>query len=288
MPACPRSPEPTASHRRLLPVYLQFSLRTRLAVRAVVVFLSRRKNQSILGNRARKAGVLVVAIFLACPTFAANESREQKRLEACGQVFKEIMDIPDGIPKDLLNKAERVIVIPSVLKFAIGVGGDFGRGAITCRTGEHFTGRWNAPALFALEGANIGFQLGGQATDFVLLVMNPKGANSITSSKVKLGADASAAAGPKDRAAAADTDIVMRAEILSYSRSRGLFAGVSLEGSTLRSDGSANNKLYGRSLSAKEIVRQGKVSVPASGRELVALLDKVSPKNQSDPKSLKD
>src|SRR5690242_14901078 len=127
----------------------------------------------------RKACVLAVAMFLACPTFAANESREQKRLEACGQVFKEIMDIPDGIPKDLLNKAECVIVIPSVLKFAFGIGGDFGRGAIACRTGDQFTGRWSAPAMFALEGANIGFQLGGQATDFVLLVMNPKGANSI-------------------------------------------------------------------------------------------------------------
>ncbi len=196
----------------------------------------------------RKVGVFVIAIFLACPTFAANESREQKRLEACGQVFKEIMDIPD----------------------------------------QHFTGHWSAPALFALEGANIGLQLGGQATDFVLLVMNPKGANSILSSKVKLGADASAAAGPKGRTAAADTDIVMRAEVLSYSRSRGLFAGISLEGSTLRSDGSANKKLYGRSLSAKEIVREGKVGVPGSGRELISLLDKKSPKNESDPVSLKE
>jgi lipid-binding SYLF domain-containing protein len=236
----------------------------------------------------RKTIVLVVASFLACPTFAASETREQKRLEACGQVFKEIMNVPDGIPKDLLNKAECVIVIPSVLKFAIGIGGDFGRGAITCRTGEHFTGHWSAPALFALEGANIGFQLGGQATDFVLLVMNPRGANSIMSSKVKLGADAAAAAGPKGRTAAADTDIVMRAEVLTYSRSRGLFAGVSLEGSSLRSDGSANRKLYGRDLSAKEIVRQGKVGIPASGRELVALLDKQSPKNESDPVSLKE
>ena len=236
----------------------------------------------------RKTIVIVVASFLACPTFAASETREQKRLKACGQVFKEIMNIPDGIPKDLLNKAECVIVIPSVLKFAIGVGGDFGRGAITCRTGEHFTGRWSAPALFALEGANIGFQLGGQATDFVLLVMNPKGANSIMSSKVKLGADAAAAAGPKGRTAAADTDIVMRAEVLTYSRSRGLFAGISLEGSTLRSDGSANKKLYGRDLSAKEIVRQGKVGIPSSGRELVALLDKRSPRNESDPVSLKE
>ena len=213
----------------------------------------------------RKISVLVFAILLACPTFAANENREQKRLETCGQVFKEIMNIPDGIPKDLLNKAECVIVIPSVLKFAIGIGGDFGRGAITCRTGEHFTGRWSAPALFALEGAN-----------------------SIMSSKVKLGADASAAAGPKGRTAAADTDIVMRAEVLTYSRSRGLFAGISLEGSTLRSDGSANRKLYGRDLSAKEIVRQGKVGIPASGRELISLLDKQSPKNESDPVSLKE
>jgi len=236
----------------------------------------------------RRVSVFVMAIFLTCPTFAADESREQKRLEACGQVFKEIMDIPDGLPKDLLNKAECVIVIPSVLKFAFGVGGDFGRGAITCRTGQHFSGPWSAPALFALEGANIGFQLGGQATDFVLLVMNPRGANSILSSKVKLGGEASAAAGPKGRSAAADTDIIMRAEILSYSRSRGLFAGISLEGSTLRSDGSANRKLYGRSLTAKEIVREGKAGVPACGRELVSLLNKQSPKNDSDPVSLRE
>ncbi|HXJ14025.1 MAG TPA: lipid-binding SYLF domain-containing protein [Candidatus Limnocylindrales bacterium] len=235
-----------------------------------------------------KASALILTIVLACPAIAAEKTHEQKRLEASGQVFKEIMDIPDGIPKDLLNKAECVIVIPSVLKFAFGVGGDFGRGAITCRTGQHFTGHWSAPALFALEGANIGFQLGGEATDFVLLVMNPKGANSILSSKVKLGADASAAAGPKGRTAAADTDVVMKAEVLTYSRSRGLFAGISLEGSTLRSDGSANKKLYGRELSAKQIVREGKVGVPASGRELVNLLNKLSPKNQSDPVSLKE
>ena len=236
----------------------------------------------------RKLWVSVMALFLGCPTFASEQSREQKRLSTCGQVFKEIMDIPDGIPKDLLNKAECVIVIPTVGKFAFGVGGDFGRGAITCRTGQHFTGKWSAPALFALEGANIGFQIGGEATDYVLLIMNPKGANSILSSKVKLGADASAAAGPKGRTAAADTDIVMRAEVLSYSRARGLFAGVSLEGSTLRSDGSANRKLYGRSLSAKEIVREGKVGVPAAGSEWVSLLDKTSPKNESDPVSLKE
>jgi lipid-binding SYLF domain-containing protein len=237
----------------------------------------------------RRAFVLGLTLLFTCSTFGANEeTREQKRLEACGEVFKEILNIPDGIPKELLNKAECVIVIPTVLKFAIGVGGSFGRGAITCRTGEHFTGPWSAPALFAVEGGNIGFQLGGEATDFVLLVMNPRGAESILSSKVKLGADASAAAGPKGRTAAADTDIVMKAEVLSYSRSRGLFAGISLEGSTLRSDGSANHNLYGKDLSAKEIVREGKVSIPASARELVALLNKTSPKNQSDPKSLSE
>jgi lipid-binding SYLF domain-containing protein len=231
---------------------------------------------------------VTLALVLVVPSFAADQTREQKRLEACGQVFKEILNIPDGIPKELLNKAECVIVIPSVLKFAIGVGGDFGRGAITCRTGEHFTGPWSAPALFALEGGNFGIQLGGTATDFVLLVMNPRGANSILSSKVKLGADAAAAAGPKGRTAAADTDIVMRAEVLSYSRARGLFAGISLEGSTLRSDGSANRKMYGRDLSAKEIVRQGKVGVPGSARQLISLLNKTSPKNRSDPKSLQE
>ncbi len=230
---------------------------------------------------------LVIALSLAFPVFAVDKSKERKRLEACGQVLKEILDIPDGIPKELLNKAECVIVIPSVLKFAIGIGGDYGRGAITCRSGQHFTGPWSAPALFALEGGNIGFQLGGQATDFVLLVMNPKGANSILSSKVKLGADASAAAGPKGRAAAADTDIVMKAEVLSYSRSRGLFAGISLEGSTLRSDNRANRKLYGRELSAKNIVRQGEARVPASGQTMIALLDRQSPKNLSDPRSLR-
>jgi lipid-binding SYLF domain-containing protein len=157
---------------------------------------------------------------------------------------------------------------------------------MVCRSGEHYKGKWGAPALYALEGVSIGFQLGGQATDFVLLVMNPKGAESLLYSKVKLGADASAAAGPKGRTAEGATDIVMKAEILSYSRNKGLFAGVSLEGSTLRSDGGANEKLYGKKLTAKEIIRGGKVGVPACANELVALLDKKSPVNKSEPKSL--
>jgi SH3 domain-containing YSC84-like protein 1 len=233
----------------------------------------------------RLSALVLAVALLWTPAFSASE-KEQDRLKEAGDVMKEILNIPDNIPTDLLDRAECVIVMPSVKKFAIGVGGSYGRGAMTCRTGQHFTGRWSAPAMYALEGGNIGFQLGGEATDFVLLVMNPKGAESLMKSKVKLGGDASAAAGPKGRAAAADTDAFMRAEILTYSRSRGLFAGISLEGSTLRQDGRANEKLYGRKLTAKEIVRESKVGVPSSGHELVALLDQHSPRNKSDKKSL--
>lgn len=226
---------------------------------------------------------------LACVSAAATNSNktEVERLQNCAEVLKEILDIPDNIPTDLLNDAECVIIFPSVKKFAMGIGGSYGRGAIICRSGQHFTGPWGPPAMFALEGANIGFQLGGQATDFVLLVINPKGAESVLKSKVKLGGDASAAAGPKGRAAGLQTDIVLKAEILTYSRSRGLFAGVSLEGSTLRQDNGANENLYGRKLTAEEIVRQHKVGTPAAGQKLVALLNKQSPKNLSDPKTLK-
>jgi lipid-binding SYLF domain-containing protein len=157
---------------------------------------------------------------------------------------------------------------------------------MTCRTGEHYTGPWSAPTMMAIEGGSFGLQIGGQATDFVLLVMNPRGANAILASKVKLGADASAAAGPKGRTAEANTDATMRAEILTYSRARGLFAGVSLEGSTLRPDKDANRTVYRRDVSARDIVLHGKVPVPAAAQQLVSLLNKKSPKNLSDPKSL--
>jgi len=229
---------------------------------------------------------LAVALLLFSAALFAGDKREEERVRACGEVLQEVLDIPENIPPDLLNKAECVVVVPGTKKFAIGVGGSFGRGAMSCRTAPHYTGPWSAPALYALEGANIGFQLGGEETDFVLLVVNPKGAESLLKSKVKLGADAAAAAGPKGRDAAAATDVLMRAEILSYSRSRGLFAGISLEGSTLRPDNSANHKLYGRQLSARAIV-SGKVAVPPAGEEMVATLRKHSPKNLSDPKSLR-
>ena len=229
---------------------------------------------------------LVVVLISSLGAFAANDEHEEDRVKDAGEVLKEILNIPDDIPQDLLDKAECVVVLPSVKKGAFGIGGSYGRGVMICRTGEHYKGKWGAPALYALEGVSIGFQLGGQATDFVLLVMNPRGAKSLLSSKVKLGADASAAAGPKGRTAEGATDIVMQAEILSYSRNKGLFAGVSLEGSTLRSDGSANQKLYGKELTAKEIIRDGKVGTPGAAHELVSLLDSKSPVNKSDPKSL--
>jgi lipid-binding SYLF domain-containing protein len=224
--------------------------------------------------------------LLALPAMTA-ETKESDRLDNCGTVLKEILDIPDDIPSDLLDKAECVIIIPSVLKFAMGISGSYGKGAMTCRTGEHFTGPWSAPAMMRLEGGGIGFQLGGQATDFVILVMNPRGAKSLLKSKVKLGADAAAAAGPKGRDAAASSDITMRAEMLTYSRSRGLFAGVSLEGSTLRQDNRANQDIYGKKISAEDVIRKGAAAVPPSGQHMIALLNKKSPKNLSDPESLK-
>ena len=235
----------------------------------------------------RRITAFLLTILLAAPALAANDEKEQERVKDAGEVLKEILNIPDDIPQDLLDKAECLVILPSVKKGAFGIGGSYGRGVMICRNGEHYTGKWGAPALYALEGISIGFQLGGQATDLVLLVMNPKGARSLLTSKVKLGADASAAAGPKGRTAEGATDVVMNAEILSYSRNKGLFAGVSLERSTLRSDGSANEKLYGKKLTAKEIIRGGRVGIPASAHQLVSLLDSKSPTNKSEPKSLK-
>ena len=221
----------------------------------------------------------VLIALLALSTTLAAQGKEEDRLRACATVVKEILDMPD-VPGDMLNKAECVIVFPGVKKFAVGVGGSYGRGAMTCRTGDGFNGPWSAPALMALEGGSVGFQIGGQETDYVLLVMNERGATSVLSSKVKLGADASAAAGPKGRTAGAATDAVMQAEILTYSRSRGLFAGVSLEGSTLRVDGDANELVYGSRLASRDIVK-GSVAVPSAAKLMVDTLNARSPHNLS-------
>jgi lipid-binding SYLF domain-containing protein len=229
----------------------------------------------------------VLALAMIGLPLPAEDKKEAERLENCGTVLKEILDIPDNIPQDLLDKSECVVVYPSVLKAAFVIGGSYGRGAMTCRTGEHYTGPWSAPTMMALEGGSIGFQIGGQATDFVLLVMNARGAHSILSSKVKLGADASVAAGPKGRDAAASTDVTMRAEVLSYSRARGLFAGISLEGSTVRPDHDANERVYGKKLEAESIIFKGAVAVPPPAQTMIAYLNQKSPKNLSESGSNK-
>jgi lipid-binding SYLF domain-containing protein len=229
-----------------------------------------------------------MALVMIAPPLLASDKKEAERLENCGTVIKEIMDIPDDIPQDLIDRAECIIVYPSVLKAAFVIGGSYGRGAMTCRSGEHFTGPWSAPSMMALEGGSIGFQIGGQATDFVLLVMNPRGARAILKSKVKLGADASVAGGPKGRTANASTDATLRAEVLSYSRARGLFAGISLEGSTVRPDDDANERVYGKNVAADDIIFKGAVAVPPPAQQLISYLNRKSPKNTSDPNSLKE
>lgn len=229
----------------------------------------------------RKSVILPLLLALSLPLALSAQKTEDRRLSESYTVLKEILSTPETIPSDLLHKSYCVVVFPSVKKAAFGIGGSYGRGVITCRTGDNYSGPWSAPSMFALEGLSFGFQIGGQATDFVLLVMNERGAKSVMSSKVKLGADASIAAGPVGRTAEASTDVVLKAEILSYSRSRGIFAGISLAGSTLRSDGDANKAVYGKQLSAADIVHNRKVGIPAAARPLISLLNKVSPRHRT-------
>jgi len=228
--------------------------------------------------------VIVALLGTAATAVGQEDKKEAERLGEAAKALQEILAMPDGLPQSLLDKSECVVVFPGVKKAAIGIGGSYGRGAMTCRSGATHTGPWSAPAMYALEGASIGFQLGGSESDFVMLVMNDKGATSVLNSKVKLGADAAIAAGPKGREAEAATDVVLKAEILSYSRSKGAFAGVSLEGSTLRSDGDANKNLYGKELNAEQIITGNTVQTPPAGKPLVEALNKKSPKNLSENK----
>jgi lipid-binding SYLF domain-containing protein len=221
--------------------------------------------------------------FMVCAVSLGAQDKEESRLENAGIVMEEILDIPDGIPQDLLDKAACVIVVPSMTKVAIGIGGSYGRGAMVCRTGASFAGPWGAPAMYALDGGSVGFQLGGQSTDLVLLVMNNRGVEALLSSKVKLGANVSAAAGPKGRDASASTDVTLRAEMLSYSRARGLFAGVSLEGTSLRPDDDASAEIYGHKITAREIVSGTRTTVPASGRRLIDVLQKKAARPSPTP-----
>ena len=224
--------------------------------------------------------LLILAPFFTEVASAADQAKDDDRLRNCGTVLKEILDVPDDIPQDLLDKADCVVVFPSVLKAAFIVGASYGRGAMSCRRGEDFRGPWGAPTMMALEGGSFGFQIGGQATDFVLLVMNERGASGILASKVKLGGDASAAAGPVGRDASAETDATLRAEILTYSRARGLFAGVSLEGSTIRPDNNDNRRVYGKEIPARRIVLSGKVPPPPAARQMISTLDAKTPKHR--------
>ena len=244
------------------------------------------RSGSHFGRFVMKRSILIALgiLTLASVTFANEEDRqkrEQDRLQNADLVMQEILKVPDNIPQGLLDRARCVIVMPSVLKAAFVIGGSYGRGAMVCRTGKNFSGPWGAPAMYALEGGSVGFQIGGEATDFVFLVMNDRGADSLLHSDVRLGADASAAAGPVGRSASADTDAYMRSEILSYSRARGAFAGVSLEGSTLRPDSGANRALYGRSISAAEIIGGSEVRAPSNADDLTAVLQKASPQLKS-------
>jgi SH3 domain-containing YSC84-like protein 1 len=224
---------------------------------------------------------IATGFLLAVVLPAAAQKKEEERVENAGKVMKEILNAPDSIPQSVLDQADCIVVLPSVVKFALGIGGSYGRGVMTCRSGKDFKGKWGAPTMMALEGASVGLQLGGEATDFVLLLMNSRSASSILSSKVKLGGNASAAAGPVGRTASAETDVAMQAEILTYSRARGLFGGVSLAGSTLRPDNDANKHLYGKEMSAKDIVMGDAPPMPPSAETLIARLDKASPVNKS-------
>ncbi|HEX4641838.1 MAG TPA: lipid-binding SYLF domain-containing protein [Candidatus Acidoferrales bacterium] len=228
-----------------------------------------------------KVLLAVLLVSTAAPAAEREKDKINDRLQNSGTVLDEILNIPDNIPQDLLDKAKCVVVIPSVLKAAFIVGGSYGRGTMLCRSGKNLTGSWGAPAMFVLEGGSVGFQIGGEATDFVLLIMNDHGANSLLHSKVKIGADVSAAAGPVGRTAEANTDAYLRAEILTYSRARGLFAGVSLEGASLRPDEEGNDALYGRKVSASEIVMGPSPATPSSAQKLVSLLEKASPTSRA-------
>jgi lipid-binding SYLF domain-containing protein len=234
-------------------------------------------------NMKKKLTSLVATlVLLACtPAWAVDKQKDEDRLTKSGTVLNEILDIPDNIPRALLDKAECVVVFPSVLKAAFIFGASYGRGSMTCRSGKDFDGPWGAPTMMALEGGSFGLQLGGEATDFVLLIMNDRGANAVLSSKVKLGGDASAVAGPVGREASAETDLTMRAEILSYSRARGLFAGISLAGSTIRPDNGANEKIYGRRIPAKDIALSGTIQAPPSANKLLSTLNARTPQHKS-------
>jgi len=229
--------------------------------------------------------IVVLCLISRSTAIAADNEKEQERVKESGNVMTELLNSESGVPISVLNKAECVIVIPSLKKAGFIIAGEYGRGVMTCRGGENFTGPWSAPTMMQSTGGSVGFQAGGQSTDLVILVMNDKGARALMNGKAKLGADASVAAGPVGREAEASTNAAMSAEMLSYSRAQGVFGGVSLSGTTLGPDDDANEKLYGKKVTAKEIISGGAGPAPASAKELLAVLTAKSPKSESKGKS---
>jgi lipid-binding SYLF domain-containing protein len=218
----------------------------------------------------------LATLVLAAPVAAHAQVRETQRLATCRGVLEAIATMPEGIPRDLLDRAQCVAVVPGVKKLALGVGGRYGRGAVTCRK-DGGRGPWGPPAMIEMGGPSVGLQIGGQSSDYVFLIMNPKGIDHLLRSKFTLGADASVAAGPKGRSAEAATDLQLHAEILTYSRSQGLFAGVSLEGAVVKQDRNANAQVYGEPVEARDVLLKPARRVPAAARELIDLLRELSP-----------
>jgi len=237
--------------------------------------------QIFMKKRTVVLPMVVLCLVITNIAIAEDNATEQERVKESGNVIKELANSSSGIPIGLLQKAECVIVLPSVKKAGFIVGASYGRGVMTCRGGANFNGPWSAPTMMQSSGGSFGLQAGGQATDFVVLVMNDKGARALMKGKAKLGADASIAAGPVGRNAEASTNAAMSAEMLSYSRAQGVFAGVSLSGASLGPDGGANEKLYGKKVDAAQIIDGSAGPAPASAKELLEVLTQKSPGNVS-------
>ena len=217
---------------------------------------------------------LALCLTLASPLFA--QKKQDERLANSATVMQVILSGDKGLPTSILDKADCIVVFPSVKKIAVGIGGSYGRGVMVCRTGEKKDGSWGAPAMYKLDQGSIGVQLGSTATDFVLVVMNERGAEQILNGKTKLGGNAAAAAGPTGAAANGYNADAMKVDVLTYSRTKGLFAGISLEGASMETDDEANKAVYGKPATAKQIIDGGE-TVPPAGKALVDLLDKTSP-----------
>jgi lipid-binding SYLF domain-containing protein len=239
--------------------------------------------QTVLEGTHERAGrralpgllIALLVIGLTLPIWSADKNKDEETLRNAATVLQGMLN-SSNVPAHLLEKANCVLVLPGVKKFGIGIGGSGGRGAMTCREGEKFSGKWSTPAMYSIGGVSVGLQVGGTSTDFVLLVMDDKGVEAILQDKTKLGSDATVAAGPGATAQSAE---VGGADMLTYARTKGLFAGVSLDGATLHQDGDANLRLYGKKISSREIIRGNAVATTEGGQALVSLLNSKAAKH---------